>query len=114
MERVHVRQSDGRRRQRAVLVQVAAVDAADQGRRVQRLHDVQHNPLTTPPLKFKKPFKLRKTEVGHILIKANKNSLIPVSICYHKLGFYSNIRKARENSCFFLEIHDIYHRTKQK
>ncbi len=51
MERVHVRQSDGRRRQRAVLVQVAAVDAADQGRRVQRLHDVQHNPLTTPPLK---------------------------------------------------------------
>ena len=53
MKSVDIGECDGGGGQGPVLVQVAAVDPADQRRSVQRLHDVQHDPLSTPHLKEK-------------------------------------------------------------
>ena len=56
MESVDIGECDGGGWQGPVLVQVAAVDPADQRWSVQRLHDVQHDPLPAPHLKEKKLF----------------------------------------------------------
>ncbi len=50
MQSVDIGEGDGGGGQGSVLVQVATVDPADQSRGVQRLNDVQHDPLATPHL----------------------------------------------------------------